>query len=216
MTAASIIGGVYAEYFAALLEGNRERCHGIVARLLDAEVPLRDLYVDLFHKSLYEVGEMWEARRVSVAVEHLATAITESLMTLGYPALFRAEHGDRRAVVACVASEFHQVGAKMVADVFELHGWNSRFFGANTPLEDTLSAVDQGKPDAVGLSVSLYSHVPALQRALEAFRSDFPRVDVLVGGQAFRWGGHHLVDRAGASYVPSLRDLESLLCGVRG
>jgi methanogenic corrinoid protein MtbC1 len=215
MTAPTIIGGVYAEYLAALLEGDREHCHGIVVSLLEAEVPLRDLYVELFHRSLYEVGELWEARRVSVAVEHLATAITESLMTLGYPALFRAEHGNRRAVVACVASEFHQVGAKMVADVFEFHGWSSRFFGANTPLADTLSAVDRSKPDAVGLSVSLYSHVPALQRALEAFRSDFPHVDVLVGGQAFRWGGHHLVAQAGASYVPTLWDLESLLRGVR-
>jgi two-component system cell cycle sensor histidine kinase/response regulator CckA len=207
----SRIESVYSDYFASLVSGDRVRCHGVVTRLLDAGVPLRSLYVDLFHRSLYAIGEMWEARQVSVAVEHLATAITESLMTLGYPMLFRAEHGDRRAVVACVASEFHQVGAKMVADVFELHGWHSHFYGANTPLADILFAVDQYRPDMVGLSIGLYSHVPDLQRALEALRSDFPNVGVLVGGQAFRWGGHHVVGKSNATYVSSLSDLESLL-----
>lgn len=39
------------------------------------------MYQDLVQRSLYEVGELWERGHVSVATEHLATAITESLLT---------------------------------------------------------------------------------------------------------------------------------------
>ena len=86
---------------------------------------IKELYLGLFQRSLYEVGEMWEHRKISVAVEHMASAITESLLTLVYPAIFSAEHSDKSVVISCVANEYHQIGSKMVADFFEL-AWLAR------------------------------------------------------------------------------------------
>jgi len=79
---------VYEEYLAALLAGDRARCTALVEELLAAGVGLKDLYVHLFQRALYRVGELWERQRVSVAVEHLATAITERLLTLVQARLF--------------------------------------------------------------------------------------------------------------------------------
>ena len=75
----------YNRYLASLLEGNRGGCRRIVEELLALGVPVRELYRDLFHESLYEVGRLWESGQATVAVEHMATAITESLIALVFP-----------------------------------------------------------------------------------------------------------------------------------
>ncbi len=95
---------------------------------------LKSLYMDLFQRSLYAVGELWELNKISVAREHLATAITESLLNLVYPRLFENTPTGKKVVVSCAANELHQIGGKIVADFFELNGWESHFLGANTPV----------------------------------------------------------------------------------
>jgi methanogenic corrinoid protein MtbC1 len=207
-----ITPGLYAEYFEALLAGNKEVCVKTVQYLLDREIDLYDLYVHLFQRSLYEVGDLWERNRVSVAIEHLATTITESLLTLVYPRIFAAEHIDKKAVVACVANEYHQIGAKMVADVFELNGWDGYFLGANTPPESLLAFVQEKRPHVLGLSLSVYFNMDTLCRLLEIVRGAFRDLPVLVGGQAFRWGGADRVTRyPGVQQVSTLKELESFI-----
>lgn len=42
------------------------------------------LYVDVFRPALYEVGARWESNRLTVAQEHIATAITQFVMAQIY------------------------------------------------------------------------------------------------------------------------------------
>jgi len=203
---------LYADYFKALLAGDRETCVHTVQCLLDREVSLYDLYIHLFQRSLYEVGDLWERNRISVAVEHLATAMTESLLTLVYPRIFAAEHIGKKAVVSCVANEYHQIGAKMVADVFELNGWDGYFLGANTPPESILVFLQEKQPHVLGLSLSVSFNMDALCGLIERVRGSFPDLPVLVGGQAFRWGGDDRVGRyPGVQRLSTLRELESYI-----
>ena len=152
---------------------------------------LKDLYLNLFQRSLYQVGELWEQHRISVAVEHLATAITERVMMIAQPLIFSGPVRDRSIIIGCVADEYHQLGGRMVADLAEFHGWRGHFLGASTPLEGLLKMIDERKPDLLWLSLSVYFNLPALLKALDAVSGSFPGLPVLVGGQAFcsRWGG---------------------------
>jgi len=52
----------------------------------------------------------------------------------------------------------------------------------------------------------------SLHQELEAIRSNFSGLDILVGGQAFRWGGvEQLKKYPKTEYVPSLAALEKLI-----
>jgi methanogenic corrinoid protein MtbC1 len=211
-----ITKSLYQEYLTLLLEGNRRECARIVQQLLDREIEIKALYTDLFQKSLYEVGRLWEFNKISVAKEHLVTAITEGLLNLVYPRLFDSAAPDssnvRKVVISCAANEFHQIGGKMVADMFELNGWDSQFLGANTPVDHMLAHIQDEKPDLVGLSVSVYFNMPALKAGLAAIRGNFHHLDILVGGQAFNWGGTEIPRQySGTTYVPSLDRLTSLI-----
>jgi len=203
---------VYENYLDALLAGRRSECRRVVQKLMDAHTDVKDLYTCLFQRSMYRVGELWENHRITVANEHLATAITEGLLNLVYPSIFDTDRIGKTAVVSCSANEFHQIGGKMVADIMELNGWDTHFLGANTPCEDISGYVEEVHADLVGLSLSILANMDSLKRCMDVIKTDFPGMQMLVGGQAFRWGGHDAIrEYPGVEYVSSLDDLETWL-----
>jgi MerR family transcriptional regulator, light-induced transcriptional regulator len=207
---------LYQEYLGFLLKGERLACGRIVQGLMDQDIEIKTLYTDLFQKSLYAVGELWEFNKVSVAKEHLVTAITEGLLNLIYPRLFEKElqKKNKKVVISCAVNEFHQIGGKMVADIFELNGWDSHFLGANTPVQHLLEYIQDVKPDLAGLSASVYFSLPSLKAGIEAIRSEFRNLDILVGGQAFHQGGKNILTQySGVRYVGSLDELDAVISG---
>lgn len=199
---------VYRSYLAGLLTNNREQCRACFQQWLDAEPDLLSLYEDLVQRSLYEVGELWEQGKISVAAEHLATAISEGLLNLAYPRLFATPRRGKSAVVTCMANEHHQIGGKMVADLFEFHGWRGYFLGANTPVREVIALIGEKRADVVALSVAIASGVATAINAATEIRAAFPNVPILVGGQALRWGGRERIERLpGVRCLASLRDL---------
>lgn len=208
----SISPELFAGFFSFLLSGGRAECAGIVRRLLADEIGIRVLYTELFQPALYQVGELWENNKISVANEHLATSIVEGLLPLVYPRLFREEHCGKKAVVSCVVNEYHQIGGKMVADIFELNKWDSFFLGANTPMNDFFDFIEEKTPDAVGLSVSVFFNMGKLLCTIEELRKKWAGLPILVGGQAFRFGGGDLLREYPDVYlIDSLAGLETFI-----
>lgn len=201
---------LYQSYLTSLLSGNKIECLNIVTTLLEREIEIRELYTDLFQKSMYRVGELWETNEISVSREHLATTITENMLSVVYPRLFTGIQSPKKAIISCTANEYHQLGGKMVADIFEMHGWDSHFLGANTPVKELLKFIDEVKPDLLGLSLAVYFNIPALKKTLEAVNAHFKNLDILVGGHAFIWGGTGVLKKyPGANYLESLAQLEA-------
>jgi len=200
---------LYQTYLNSLLKGDRRACLNIVTTLLENKIDIRELYTELFQKSMYQVGELWEINEISVAREHLATAITENMLSITYPYLFTGLQSTKKAIISCTANEYHQLGGKMVADIFELHGWDTHFLGVNTPVNELLTCIDETKPDLIGLSLAVYFNIAALEATLEAVHAHFNDLDILVGGHAFRWGGTEVLKKyPGIHYLESLAQLE--------
>ena len=125
---------IAARYLEALLAGDRDAAVRTafddgVARGLS--VP--DLYVGVIQTAQHRIGELWQANRLTVAHEHVATAISQLVMALAYPVLPRQPRNGKPALVACVDDELHDLGARMVADFFEMAGFDVRYLGANLP-----------------------------------------------------------------------------------
>lgn len=201
---------LYRRYLEGLLTNDRQQCRLNFEQWLESDAGLRSLYEDLVQRSLYEVGERWEQGRISVATEHRATAVTESLLNLAYPRLFAQPRSGKSAVIACAPNEYHQLGGKMVADLFELNGWSGYFQGANTPVSAVKALIEEKRPDVVALSMTVAFSLDALIGAATEIRKAFPALPVLVGGQAFRWVGRERVERLpGVRCLASLGELEA-------
>jgi methanogenic corrinoid protein MtbC1 len=210
----SALCGLYPDFLAALLVGDRRCCEALTDQALAACVPILALYQRLFQRALYQVGEEWACNRISVGTEHLATAIVEGLLNRLYPQVITPNRIGRRIVVASVEGELHQVGAKMVCDVFEMYGWEALYLGADSPTTDLLRTVRDLRPYAVGLSLSVYGHLGALEAAIGLIRSNFPELPVLIGGQGLRQVGPALSSDYKVHYVADLDALERLVIGL--
>jgi MerR family transcriptional regulator, light-induced transcriptional regulator len=200
---------VYESYLDHLVAGRRLECRRVLASLLEAGTPLRTIYERLFQDSLYEVGALWESGRASVATEHLATAITEDLLTAVFPSVIPERTNGRSAVVSCVGSEYHQIGGRIVADTLELGGWDVKFLGANTPEQALVDVVRTRPPDFLALSVSLLAHLASAERAIRLIRDVAPALPIVLGGQGATMAGASVAAWAADVHVlTSLSDLD--------
>jgi methanogenic corrinoid protein MtbC1 len=181
------LGRMEALFLEAILHGQRQTAVGLGLEAVHQGHSLPDIYADILQESLYEVGRLWEANRITVAQEHMATAITQHVIAHLYP-LIQPPHPPRgRMVITGVEGEQHQVGPNMVADVLEAQGWDVRFLGTNTPAGGVLQAVEEHHADVLGISATLLVHLPAVRRLIaEARAAAGPSLRIILGGSAFR------------------------------
>lgn len=175
-------------YLRALLDGNRRTAFAVVDEAAAAGVGIRELYVEVFQPVMREVGRMWQENRITVADEHLATAITQSAMARLYDELFNvAVAPGPLLVAACAEQERHELGLRMICDVLEMEGWDTLFLGASVPVEDLVALVRERRPQVVALSASIAPHVPRVRETIRALREAVPEGGplVAVGGRVF-------------------------------
>jgi MerR family transcriptional regulator, light-induced transcriptional regulator len=178
------------ELLGALLAADPDRATAIIDTALTRGTPVRDIYLTLLQPLLRETGRRWQDGSASVANEHYVSAFVRRRMDQMHDRIAlegrRAHHG-RTIVAACVGEELHDIGMRMVADFFELDGWNVYFIGANTPVRAIIDAVRDRKADAVALSITMPSRLPALQYLIRSLRADAATapVKIIVGGYPF-------------------------------
>lgn len=196
----------------SLLEGDKAKCASIVAHLLEQKIDIKVLYKDLFQRSLYQIGKQWENNKICVATEHVATSITECLLNFTYPNIHSGKKNDKRVVVTCVPKEFHQIGAKMVADLFEINGWETYYVGANTPLNELFKLVSTKKPHLLAVSLTFYLNVLRLFDLIERVQLEFPKLKIIVGGQALADKKSEVLNKyKDVEYIASLNELETFI-----
>jgi len=207
-----ISDAVYYHYLSALLDGNKSECVRIVTDLLDGDENPKEIYIKLFQRSMYRIGDLWEKSRTSVAREHIASQITEDLLQLVYPKILEKEKIGKKVIISCIDKEFHELGPKIVSDFFELKGWDSIFLGSNTPQEEIINLIKEVKPDLLGISNNFYIHIVRLLKLIEQIKKEFPGLEIIIGGQALSNGhGISLKQFDNVKYIPSLNELESFI-----
>jgi MerR family transcriptional regulator, light-induced transcriptional regulator len=171
---------------ASLLAGNQIEALAIMDRCMDNGQSLVDVKFHVIRSALYSIGAKWQANQVTVAHEHMATAIAQSVMTLGLlqsplPAL-----NGKRALLACVEGNHYAVGLRMVADAFQLAGWDVQFLGSNMPTSALVLQTMEWKPDLVGLSVSFAQQLRVVRDIVEKLKERLgsARPAVIIGGLA--------------------------------
>ncbi len=179
--------GLCERYLQLLLKLRRQEARQVVMDALDAGRSIEEVYLEVLQPVQYEVGRLWQHNRITVAQEHFCTAATQSVIAELYPRLFASERRGRRAVVASVGPDLHELGGRMVADLLELAGWDTVFLGANTPGEAIARMAVTHKAHVVALSATMCYHVPHVRRTIAAIRAlpECRDTRIVVGGRPF-------------------------------
>ncbi len=186
--AALDIVAIQAAYVAAIRSGDRRRAFALVDDARAGGLDMGTLYLRVLQPSLREIGRLWQENEMTVADEHLATAITQMVM-----ARTVVEAGDsplpptRSLIAACAETERHDMGLRMVCDLLEREGWNAAFLGATVPPDSLARLVVERHPDAVVLSATIAPHLPQLRAMIQSVREAAGDAApfIMVGGRPF-------------------------------
>lgn len=170
-----------------LLQGDSRGSLQLVNQSVQTIADLKHLYLDVVCPVMYRIGLLWERNDISVAEEHVATAIVGRITAALYPRFANVDVFRGKVVVTAGPNEFHELGTRMLADFLEMEGWDVTYAGANTPKEELLVLLKQHNPFMVALSVATVFNLANARQAIDTIKADPETRDIkiLVGGFAF-------------------------------
>jgi methanogenic corrinoid protein MtbC1 len=118
-------------------------------------VSVSEIYLNVITPVLHELGRLWHLNHITVADEHYCTAVSQMVMAQLFPAIFDGSPRQGRMVSTCVAGELHEVGARMVSDLFEMNGWDTIFLGADASKDTVINTLVEHGAQVLAVSVTL-------------------------------------------------------------
>lgn len=175
------------EYLDLLLKSKRHMAGEFIDDLVKKDIPVRDIYENIFQAVQYEVGVLWQRNEITVAQEHYCTAATQLIMSRLYPLIFSGEKNGNRLVACSVSRELHEIGIRMVADFFEMDGWDTYYLGSNVPDDDLIRALMEQNAELLAISVTLPIHLSKVKLLIEKIRNDknLDSLKIMAGGYPF-------------------------------
>ena len=177
------------DFLQGLIAGNLSRCNSCATGYITGKDELREFYLGVVQPAMIEIGNMWERGALSVALEHLATAIVTRIMAAQHMRFFELEKPKGKALISAAANEYHELGARMVADLLDLDGWDVTYIGSNVPVEEAEGIIRSEKPSVVGLSVTMPFNLGKTADLVSRIHAstELAGVKIIVGGRAFQF-----------------------------
>ncbi len=153
---------------------------------IDAGAGIAALHTQLIEPAMRTIGELWECAEISVAEEHVATAICQEVAAriffralLDVPA---ARPG--RVMMTAVQGEQHVLGLRLASDVLEAAGYDVLYLGADVPLDALVAACRIHRPEVLGLTATMWLNVPMMIWEINEVMQLEQPLRVMVGGRA--------------------------------
>lgn len=209
---------LYEEFMEIIESENKEKSiEFAINKLTTGEVDIKTLYKEILEPSLNNIGCKINEDHLCIWREHVRTSIVRTIIECCYPFIIKErkqkslEKTGKRVIVICPDGEYHDIGARMVADIFTLSGFETIFIGSSTPKEEFISAIDFLTPQYIAMSVTNYYNLVSAKKTVDIIRnSTFLPIKILVGGHAF-YSNPETFKKFGADLlIKDFEDIEKL------
>jgi len=144
------------------------------------------IYNSVIAPAMVDLGELWHGGRITIAHEHHASQIVDSLINMVAQKSQRLSINGLRALVTSPSGENHWIGAKIFANLLFLEGWDVEYIGVDTPAEDLAIYLTEVEIDVVAFSVVLPGNIMSVEDAVSTIESLDNPPFVILGGPAFK------------------------------
>ena len=195
-------------------EGSVQYC---LALLEQGKISVPELYEQILAPALNSLLVGRDSEHDAIWREHVMTNIVRHVIELSAPYVAResakveAFAKKPRVMLVCPEEEYHDLGVRMGLDFFIIAGFDATYIGANTPKSNIISAAKALHPDIVGISVSNYLNLFALEKIIPELKREIGLdVRILLSGSAVRHTGRAAEDFSADGVVNSFRDIMDL------
>ncbi len=181
-------GIIKQTYLNYLLQEDSKKAVDYIIEISKINIPLEDIYVDVLQEVMIEIGSLWHQNKITVDQEHYMTSVTQMVLSQFYSRIFSTPKNNLSMLACSVGSELHEMGARMISDLFEYNGWDSLYLGAAVPTKVLLKKIETVKPDLIILSVTMPQHLIECLNLVKQIKLINSNFKIAVGGRAFQMG----------------------------
>jgi len=180
--------------------------------LKNGEVDIVNLYTEVLIPALNEMNYGKKDESLYIWKEHFRTSVVRTIIECCYPQVIMegqkksVKMGRKKVLIFCPSEEYHDLGARMMADFFSLCGHSIFYIGGNTPAAALLYAMEHLKPEVIAMGVSNYFNLVAAKKTIEEVRNTMGNeVSIILGGSAFK-DNLSVAKEIGANFCVSIYD----------
>jgi len=174
-------------YLQPLLSGRRNECFNIIARAIHDGRPAAGLMREVVWPAMAQMERLFRDDRIDTVTDNMAARINRTVADQLQPHLpVRAPNG-RRVIVVCADGEREELGAQLIADLFQSDGWETFLVGAGVPVDELLGQIGRIRPDALLVYGAAPQGAPKVRALVETIRAIgvCPHMNVIVTGGVF-------------------------------
>ena len=205
---------LFDQLLQLLLEGNRESFFVLIKdNLHKFEDNIFLLVEELINPLMYEIGQLWQLNKISVAKEHLSTSLIDEVTNELIKNYFIPNDNKLVAITSTVGNELHNLGVKIVGKFLESCGYNVKNLSSKISNRDIINSIYDIKPHLVVLSITLPSNVAILQEIVKELKSDYNLFSgtLIVGGQGLFGTDKEVYIKNADFHCKSLESLKEFL-----
>ncbi len=167
----------------AVAAGKSKDAKALTQRALDEGTKPVDIVDKALVPAMAAVGEKFKNNEIFVPEMLVAARAMKEAMSLLEPRLVAAGITPKyTALIGTVQGDLHDIGKNLVVVMWKAAGFRVIDLGANVPSARFVAAINEQRPQLVGLSALLTTTMPAMVETVRAIRAGCPPVKIMVGG----------------------------------
>lgn len=206
---------LFDELLRVLLSGERNQFYNLIKKGLEEFDNNIFIFVEkLINPLMYEIGQMWQLNKISVAKEHLSTSLVDETINDFIQNSFITNNSNKLiAITSTVGNELHNLGIKIVGKFIETYGYSVKNITSKISTKELINSIYDLKPSLVVLSVTLPSNIATLQKIVKDLKSDHNLFNglVIVGGQGLFNNKQEILIKEADLCCETLDDLDNFL-----
>ncbi len=169
----------------AVIAGNAPEAKTLAEAAIEEGIAPTTIVDDGLIAAMGVVGERFSGGEMFIPEMLLSARAFQTALTVLEPSLGPGDVVSRGTVViGTVAGDVHDVGKKIVSIMLKASGFTIHDLGVDVPAERFVEAINEHRPDIVGISALLTTTMPSMKTVIEALQNAGVRdqVKVMVGG----------------------------------
>ncbi|MEA3439361.1 MAG: corrinoid protein, partial [Chloroflexota bacterium] len=171
--------------FNAILEGDNEAAPELVQAAIDDDFDSSMVLNEAMIPAMEEVGSLFEEGEYFVPEMLISARAMQAGLAVLRPYLLEADvQPAGTVVIGTVKGDLHDIGKNLVCMMLEGGGFEIIDLGADVTPEAFIKAIEDHKPDIIGMSALLTTTMPSMRTTIDALTDAGlrERVKIMVGG----------------------------------
>ena len=180
----AIINKFQAQFFSSLTEGVLKDSIQLYESFV-GQSTIEKFYEKIMNPVMAKIGDMWSAGKLSIATEHVASNVAQSLVKIISDNHKRNKLDRGKIIITTPVGEDHCIACNVLESLLLSKGFTIFNLSPSTPAESLIQFIKTVHPTAILISITLEDNIKSGQRLAKKIHNTYKKLPIFIGGQAF-------------------------------